>query len=121
MAAKLCLFFLCLDEYESLIRFQTIENAAFESGVTLDEMEKGYSKAIRVLKQTKETLKIVSEYSGIIRFLKQVSDRPRRGRPAEITPGERVQVMALACTDPGRQQHTGKDEVLGTGKASARR
>ena len=38
------------------------------------------------------------------RFLDQrlegLKDRPRRGRPAEITPGERVQVMALACTDP---------------------
>ena len=29
-----------------------------------------------------------------------LKDQPGRGRPAEITPGERVQVMALACTDP---------------------
>lgn len=28
-----------------------------------------------------------------------LKDRPRRGRAGEITPGERAQVMALACTD----------------------
>ena len=32
--------------------------------------------------------------------LEGLQDRPRRGRPAEITPEEKVQVMALACTDP---------------------
>ncbi len=38
------------------------------------------------------------------RFLSQrlegLKDQPRRGRPAVFTPEERVQVMALACTEP---------------------
>ena len=32
--------------------------------------------------------------------IKGLKDIPRRGRPAIITPEERVQVMALACTKP---------------------
>ena len=97
------------------VKLSETERSTLMMWVSSGKTEQRMVKRAQVILSASEgiTLKEISARSGLSwqnclkwrkRFIGKrldgLNDVARRGKPAEITPGERVEVMALACTDP---------------------